>query len=550
MREFFTFSNTHFADREFLIYENERLTYGGVHKRAVALAKSLQDLGVRPGDHVAIAMRNYPEYCPAVEAILAVGAVAVTLNSWWEREELEYGLSDSGARFAFVDHQRWLRMEPFRNMLDLGIAIARPEGDLPEGVLNMADLMEPSAGDALPSQPIDTDSDAVIMYTSGSTGHPKGVVLTHRSIISALMGFSCLGMIGGLMQDDDPGMRNRLIQWLQRGAAAFEDSLAAQMPASVMLLNVPLFHVSGLHTMLFMSFRVGRKLVLMYKWSAEKALELAEKESLTSIEGVPTMIGEILNSPDLDKYDLSSLGSIGGGGAARPPEHVKLLHERIPMAVTSTGYGMTETDAIGTTIGGDDYLARPDSVGRPCPPLVRIEIRDGGGTVLGPNEDGEICMKSAANMRCYWNKPEATAETLRDGWIYSGDIGHLDEEGFLFITGRSKDLIIRGGENIACGEIEHVLYEHPSVNEAAAHSAPDDRLGEIVCVTVYLKNGCEATEDQLKAHVREHLAAFKVPDHILFIDDPLPRIASGKFDKRTIRQRGIDWLKTSEAGAR
>ncbi|MDP6120858.1 MAG: fatty acid--CoA ligase family protein, partial [Rhodospirillales bacterium] len=209
-----------------------------------------------------------------------------------------------------------------------------------------------------------------------------------------------------------------------------------------------------------------------------------------------------------------------------------------------------ETDAIGTTIGGDDYLARPDSVGRPCPPLVRIEIRDGGGTVLGPNEDGEICMKSAANMRCYWNKPEATAETLRDGWIYSGDIGHLDEEGFLFITGRSKDLIIRGGENIACGEIEHVLYEHPSVNEAAAHSAPDDRLGEIVCVTVYLKNGCEATEDQLKAHVREHLAAFKVPDHILFIDDPLPRIASGKFDKRTIRQRGIDWLKTSEAGAR
>ncbi|MDP7640604.1 MAG: class I adenylate-forming enzyme family protein, partial [Candidatus Hydrogenedentes bacterium] len=311
MREFFTFSNTHFADREFLIYENERLTYGGVHKRAVALAKSLQDLGVRPGDHVAIAMRNYPEYCPAVEAILAVGAVAVTLNSWWEREELEYGLSDSGARFAFVDHQRWLRMEPFRNMLDLGIAIARPEGDLPEGVLNMADLMEPSAGDALPSQPIDTDSDAVIMYTSGSTGHPKGVVLTHRSIISALMGFSCLGMIGGLMQDDDPGMRNRLIQWLQRGAAAFEDSLAAQMPASVMLLNVPLFHVSGLHTMLFMSFRVGRKLVLMYKWSAEKALELAEKESLTSIEGVPTMIGEILNSPDLDKYDLSSLGSIG-----------------------------------------------------------------------------------------------------------------------------------------------------------------------------------------------------------------------------------------------
>ena len=549
LREFFTFSNTHFAEREFLVYGDERLTFGEVHKQSVAMAKSLQDLGVQPGDRVAIAMRNYPEYCPAVEAILAIGAVVVTLNSWWQQEELEYGIRDSGARFIFVDHERWLRVEPSRDLLDLGVAIARPDGEVPEGVLNMADLMQPTAGETFPDQPIDTDSDAIIMYTSGSTGQPKGVVLTHRSIISALLNFSCIGMLGLLIQDDDAEMRNEVLNWLKGGAAAMDDPIAARMPTAAMIVTVPFFHVSGLHTMLFLSYRAGRKLVLMYKWNAEQALELVERESITQLEGVPTMIGEVLHSPDLNAHDLSSLTRIGGGGSARPPEHVKLLQERFPQAVSGTGYGMTETNAIGSTIGGADYLARPDSVGHPCPPLIAVEIRDDDGKVLGPNEDGEICMKSAANMRCYWNQPEATAETMRDGWIYSGDIGHLDDEGFLYITGRAKDIIIRGGENIACAEIEYSLYEHPSVNEVCVHGAPDDRLGEIVCATVYLKTGCNATEEEIQAHVRSQLAAFKVPTHILFVDEALPRIASGKFDKRALQKRAVEWLQEPKSVA-
>ena len=549
LREFFTFSNTHFAEREFLVYGDERLTFGEVHKQSVAMAKSLQDLGVQPGDRVAIAMRNYPEYCPAVEAILAIGAVVVTLNSWWQQEELEYGIRDSGARFIFVDHERWLRVEPSRHLLDLGVAIARPDGEVPEGVLNMADLMEPTAGETFPDQPIDTDSDAIIMYTSGSTGQPKGVVLTHRSIISALLNFSCIGMLALLIQDDDAEMRNEVLNWLKGGADAMDDPIAARMPTAAMIVTVPFFHVSGLHTMLFLSYRAGRKLVLMYKWNAEQALELVERESITQLEGVPTMIGEVLHSPDLSAHDLSSLTRIGGGGSARPPEHVKLLQERFPQAVSGTGYGMTETNAIGSTIGGADYLARPNSVGRPCPPLIAVEIRDDDGKVLGPNEDGEICMKSAANMRCYWNQPEATAETMRDGWIYSGDIGHLDDEGFLYITGRAKDIIIRGGENIACGEIENVLYEHPSVNEVAVHGAPDDRLGEIVCATIYLKTGCNATEEELQNHVRSRLAVFKAPSHVLFVDEPLPRIASGKFDKRSLQKRAIAWLQEPKSVA-
>lgn len=542
MRDYFTFSNTHFADDEFLVYGNERQTFGEVHRQAVALCKELQGLGLQPGDRVAIAMRNYPEYCVAVEAILSIGAVAVTLNSWWEEDELEYGIRDSGSRFIFVDHERWLRLGSSLELLDLGVAIARPVSDLPEGARNMADMIKPTADDQLPTQTIDTDSDAIIMYTSGTTGHPKGVVMTHRSVVSALTNYGFIGMLAALVQDADVPTRNEVFKWAQSGAAGMSDPIAKRLPKAAMLVNVPFFHVSGLHTMQFLSYRAGRKLVLMHKWNAEKALELAEAEKLTTIEGVPTMIGEILNSPDLGSRDITSVTKVGGGGSARPPEHVKLLQERIPQAVVGTGYGMTETNSIGATIGGPDYIDRPNSVGRPSPALVSVEIRGEGGKVLGPNEEGEICMKSAANMRCYWNKPEASEETLIDGWILSGDLGHLDDEGFLFITGRAKDIIIRGGENIACSEIEYALYEHPSVNETAVHGAPDDRLGEIVCATVYLKADCEETEQAIQDHVRSKLAAYKVPSHVLFVDEPLPRIASGKFDKRALQQRAIDWL--------
>jgi long-chain acyl-CoA synthetase len=546
MRDFFTFSNTHYPDNEFLIYLEERYTFNQVHRQAVAVSQFLLDLGVKPGDRIAISMRNYPEYCPIVEAIISVGAIVVTLNSWWKGEELEYGIEDSGSRFAFVDQERWNLLEPYRDMLDLGVAIARPAGDLPEGILDLTPIINMDCGESLPDIPIDTDSDTIIMYTSGSTGHPKGVVMTQRSVVSALLNFSFSGLLGPLMQDVDMDVFNEVAKWVQLGKAGMDDPLASRMPASSMLVNVPFFHVSGLHTMQFLSYRSGRKLVLMYKWNAEMALELAEKEGLTDIQGVPTMIGEILNSPQLKAHDTSTVLRIGGGGSARPPEHVKLLLEHFPETIPSTGYGMTETNAIGTTIAGEDYVGRPNAVGRATPKLISIEIRDEEGNVLGPNEEGEICMKSSGNMRCYWNKPEATDEVLIDGWMLSGDLGHLDEEGFVFITGRAKDIIIRGGENIACAEIEYSLYENSKVNEASVHGAPDDRLGEIVCATVFLKKGEEASEEEIKAHVKSQLAVYKVPAHIFFVDEPLPRIASGKFDKRALQQRAIDWLEAAK----
>jgi len=546
LRDIFTFSNTHYAEREFLIYGDERLTFGEVHRKSVALAHSLQSLRVQPGDRVAISMRNYPEYCLAIEAILAVGAVVVPLNSWWQGEELDYGLRDSGACFAFVDHERWLLIKAFRDRLDLGIAIARPQGDVPKGVLAMADLMEPTSAEEFPPLTIDTDSDAVIMYTSGSTGHPKGVVMTHRNIVNALTNFFGIGLLRTLMQDVDIDARNEVFNWMHGGAAAMDDPIAARLGTETLLVSVPFFHVSGFHTMFLLSYRSGRKLVLMHKWNADNALELIEKEAITAIEGVPTMIGEIIHSPNLKRHDVSLVNRISGGGSARPPEHVKLLQELLPQALPGTGYGMTETNAVGATIGGEEYIARPASVGLATAPLVQIEIRDEDSNILGPNEDGEICIKSSANMRCYWNKPEATEETLCDGWIRSGDLGYVDDEGYIFITGRAKEIIIRGGENIACSEIEYVLYEHPFVNETAVYSAPDERLGEIVCATVYLKPGCESSESEIQDHVRSHLAPFKVPSHVFIASEPLPRIAAGKFDKRALQKQASEALEAQE----
>ena len=547
LRDLFNLSNEHFKEREFLIFEEERLTYGEVHKKSVALAHSLFKLGVEPGDRVAISMRNYPEYAIALEAILAVGAVAVTLNAWWLPEEIEYGLIDSGARFAFVDHERWDRFTASKNMLDLGAAITRPRGELPSDVLAMADLMKSSQEESFPPLDIDTDSDALIMYTSGSTDHPKGVVLTHRGIISALLNFFCIGVIAALT-GPEAEFRQLVQNWLKGGTASMNDPLSAKLPAEKMLVNVPFFHVSGLHTMLLFSFLTGRNLYLMYKWNAEEALALAEKEKLTTIHGVPTMIGEILHSADLEKRDLSSVISVSGGGAARPPEHVKLIRNKLPHVVPGVGYGMTETNAAGATISGEEYIQRPSSTGRASAPLIDIKIRDEHGRNLGTNEEGEICMKSSLNMRCYWNKPEETHETLREGWIYSGDLGYLDEEDYLFITGRAKDIIIRGGENIACGEIENVLHEHPAVNEAAVLGAPDERLGEIVCATVYLRTGCTATVEEIQKHVGSHLASFKVPSHVHFAAERLPRIASGKFDKITLKKQTIERLEKMGSG--
>jgi long-chain acyl-CoA synthetase len=485
-------------------------------------------------------MRNLPEWCFTYMAATSIGAIIVPLNAWWTGPELRYGLQDSGARLLIADSDRFDRVRDELASLGATALIARPRSQLPDGVRDLAPLL---AGEhALPAVDVAPDDDATIMYTSGSMGHPKGVVSTHRAIVSAVFCWEFL-MLGRMLTM--PGLPGpfvaRVRTWLQGGAAALEKP-AFQLPQSSMLITVPLFHVTGCNVQFLPAFRNGRKLVMMRKWNPERALELIERERVTDFNGVPTMSWELVNSPDFAKRDTSSLRSLSAGGSARPPEHVKKLREKAQHALPSTGYGMTETNSLGAAIGGEEYVARPSSVGRPLPPLMQIEIKDEQGRTLGPGEEGEICMKSVTNMRCYWNRPEATAEVLQDGWVHSGDLGRFDADGFLYITGRSKDIVIRGGENISCPEVENALYEHPAVFEAAVCGVPDARLGEAVAAVVRIRPGEQLTREELEAHLAERLAKFKLPAHVWFQDEALPRLASGKIDKRAVKQVALERL--------
>jgi long-chain acyl-CoA synthetase len=308
-------------------------------------------------------------------------------------------------------------------------------------------------------------------------------------------------------------------------------------------LSVPFFHVTGCHSTLVATLAFGSKLVLMYRWNAERALELIERERITSFGGVPTMVWQVLESPDFAKRDTSSVQSIGYGGAPAPPELVKRIKEHFPKVSPGNGYGMTETSSLAVGNGGEDYIRKPDSVGRPAP-VNDIKIADDDGNEVPTGELGEVCMRGPNVVKGYWNKPEPTAETFRDGWLHSGDIGRVDEEGFLYIVDRAKDMVIRGGENVYSVEIETVLYEHPAVSEAAVIGIPHLVLGEEVAAVVKRVPGAEVSEDELKEHVSQRLAAFKVPVRIWISDDPLPRNPAGKVLKRELKEA----LVTSDPG--
>ncbi len=534
-------SSSRHDQRVMLVYEDESYRFPEVRRCAANLGHHLvHRFGVRKGDRVALAMRNYPEWCFTYMAATSVGAVIVPLNAWWTGLELRYGLEDSGAKLLIADAERFERVRADLPSLGVAAVVARPRGKLPDGVHDMTPLL---AGEhALPSVAVAADDDATIMYTSGSTGHPKGVVSTHRAIVSSVFSWEYL-LLGRMliMPELPPVVVERIKAWLLLGPAAFARP-ALDLPQSTMLITLPLFHVTGCNVQFLPAFRNGRKLVMMRKWNPERALELIERERVTDFNGVPTMSWELVNSPDFAKRDTSSLRSLSAGGSARPPEHVKKLREKAQHALPSTGYGMTETNSLGAAIGGEEYIARPSSVGKPLPPLMQIEIKDEHGRTLPPGEEGEICMKSVTNMRCYWNKPEATAEVLRDGWVYSGDLGKFDADGFLYITGRAKDIVIRGGENVSCPEVEYALYEHPAVFEAAVYGLPDARLGEAVAATVRVRPGEQVTLEQLHEHLAGRLAKFKLPTQIWLQDDPLPRVAAGKIDKRAVKQAALDRL--------
>ncbi|MBE3200108.1 acyl--CoA ligase [Frankia sp. CH37] len=506
------------GSRDFIVLGEERISHVRHLQLVEALAASLVDeLGVRKGDRVAIAMRNIPEWSIAFFAAARVGAVAVALNSFGNGAELAYTLDDSAATVVIADGERIERLATVAGALDgrtvIGTRLDDRKGtaDLPAGILPFSALTEREHG------PVDVDVEpddlATIFYTSGSTANPKGVVGTHRNACANLMNMMFVGA-----------------RTMQR------DATPSATPAgpTVQMLSVPLFHATGCHATLVGTAAFGGTLVLIRRWDAEVALDLMERERVTSFSGVPTMLWDLLNAPSVDRRDLSALQRFGGGGAASPPALSRRIRERFPTVIAATGYGLTETSALTTSINGSDYQNRPASVGAPVP-VAEVRIVGDDGSDVQPGDSGEIWVRGPNVCAGYWSRTELAAVPFEDGWLRSGDLGRFDDEGFLYIVDRLKDIVIRGGENISTLEVEAALMEHPAVLEATVFAVGHPTLGEEVGAVVHVAAGSPSTADDLRAHVGTLLAAHKVPAHVWLSAEPLPRSDTGKLLKRAIR---------------
>jgi acyl-CoA synthetase (AMP-forming)/AMP-acid ligase II len=489
-----------------VIAGDERLTFADLHAHATQLAKSLVAAGIRKGDRVGIAMRNCPAWIVAHMAALKAGAVSTLLNGWWQAEEMRHALMLVEPKLVIADAPRAQRI--LQSGVDVAVVVLqveRPIGEAIAPLLSQADAELPA---------IAPEDDATILFTSGSTGLAKGAISTHRAVTTGVYTYATsLAVLLGIKES--------------RGEAV-------PSPPKT-LVNVPLFHVTGEVPVLLNSFVIGRTMVLMPKWDAGEALRLIEREKITYFVGVPTMSLELMQHPDRDKYDLSTLTDIAAGGAPRPVAHVQRLEESFKGAQPALGYGLTETNAVGCGNFWSNYHDKPASTGRPHRPFVELAILGADDAHLPAGEIGEIAIRSAANIRGYWRDEKATAAAFAaDNYFRTGDIGYLDEDNYLFIVDRKKDIIIRGGENISAAEVEAAIYTHPAVAEAAVFGVPDERLGEVPGAVIYSEVGGLDAET-LCAFLAQHIAQFKLPARVWFSETPLPKLGTGKIDKVSLR---------------
>jgi long-chain acyl-CoA synthetase len=506
------------GDKTFLVYEDEIITFAQAADRIDALASLLVNTyGVKKGDRVAVAMRNFPEWVMSFAAIISVGAVNVSMNSWWTEDEMDFALEDSGATVLICDQQRFDIGAASCVKKNIKVLVVRAEKPLPAGVDKWEEVLP--LGDKHPGADISPDDDATILYTSGTTGRPKGAVSTHRAIISSIMAFSA---------------RNTIFQM---SGTKLKDVDGPEVPTSFILI-VPLFHVTGCVPVMLSCFVAGLKLAIMYKWDPEKALEMIEREQITNFVGVPTQSWDLVNSPAFEKYDTSSLRAVGGGGAPSPTSLVGKVNDKVKNGNPQLGYGMTETNAFGPAITGSDYLSHPTSTGRASWPMF-VEVRDENLKPVPTGQSGEIWFFGPMLIRGYWNRPDATAETIVDGWLRSGDLGRLDADGYVYVEDRVKDMILRAGENVYGAEVESAIYEHPAVHEAAVFGVPHERLGEEVGVAILVNDGMTLTPEELWAFLDAKIAKFKIPTQVVIMSEPLPRNAAGKFLKRELQQHVV-----------
>ncbi len=515
------------ADKTFLVAGDERLTFAQTHAAATRVAQALVaggagvgvggdggGGGIARGDRVGIAMRNSPSWIVLYMGIVMAGGVATLLNGWWQAEELAGAIREVDCALVFADPPRAKRLAgasapvvTIDDTLPLDQALAGLTGGVTGGVTsNGADTPLPAIG---------ATDHATILFTSGSTGQSKGALADHRGVVQGIFNYlaQALMMMSLATQDGNP---------------------PTEQPST--LLTLPLFHVTAEIPVMLQSFAMGRKLVLMPKWDAREAMRLIQAERISYFVGVPLMSFEILTHADRADYDLSTVTDFAAGGAPRPVEHVKRIDAEMGGGAPLIGYGLTETNAVGTGNWRTNYLAKPNSAGRPSAPLVELAILDDAGAAVAQGARGEVCIRTICNFLGYWNRPEATAACMTaDGFFRTGDIGYLDEDGYLFIVDRKKDIIIRGGENISCQEVEAALYTHPAVAEAAVFGLADERFGEVPGAVVHARDGETLTEAELQAFLGEHIAAFKVPARIWIAQVALPRLGTEKIDKVALR---------------
>lgn len=525
LREAFLACRSH-SQLEFVVYEDDRATFAAFERAVVALAHELQAHGIGKGDRVALVMRNLPEWPVVFFAAVSIGAIITPLNAWWTGPELEYGLTNSGSKIAIMDAERYERLVEHlpkcRELKRVYVSrltedVADPEIVKLESVLGVVNDWIKLPQRELPYVAIDPEDDATIFYTSGTTGRPKGALGTHRNYAQNIFTTAA-----GLAR-----------AFLRRGEAPPDP---ATLPQRVTLLAIPLFHVTACSSSMIPAVANGSKLVLMHKWEVEKALQLIERERVTVAGGVPTIAWQLVEHPHRSQHDLSSLALITYGGAPSAPELVRRIKEVFPTSQPGNGWGMTETAAAFTGHSSEDYLNRPSSCG-PIPAVGEAKIMSADGAQALPfGEIGELWVKGPMVAKGYWNNPAATAQTFMDGWLRTGDIARIDDEGFIYIVDRAKDMLIRGGENIYCIEVENVMYEHPAVMDAALVGLPHKTLGEEPAAVITLKPGTTATEDDIRTHVARRLAAFKVPVKVVFWPDNLPRNAAGKILKTELKK--------------
>ncbi len=508
------------GENEFLIYQDERVTYADWYKAVATLAHALVKMGVTKGDRVALAMRNLPEWPVIFFAGVTIGAIVVPLNAWWTDQELTFGMVNSGSKILLCDDERWERLAfHLSEMPDLEhVLVSRCEDDPSAPAQRLEDVIgDPNSYKdlpdvELPKVEIAPDDPATIFYTSGTTGQPKGALGSHRNLTSNALS-SAYGAASS---------------FVRRGEALPEPK------KRVGLTVVPMFHCTACSAGMMITVHAGHKMIFMYKWDTEEAMQIIEREKVNSTGGVPFIAWQLIEHPLREKYDLSSIESIGYGGAPSAPELAQKIYETFG-ALPSNGWGMTETMATVTLNVAEDYLNRPTSCG---PPVAAADLKimaEDGSTEMPVGEVGELWARGPMIVKGYWNRPDATAETFVDGWVRTGDLARLDEEGFCYIVDRAKDMIIRGGENIYSSEVENVLYDHPAVVDAALIGREHKTLGEEPVAVVHLSHGQYATEIELQEWVRTRLANFKVPVKIIFSKDSLPRNPNGKIMKRDLK---------------